>query len=100
MLTGQYLTLASVASDWAGLQNALKVKLAKNMPVKVKKASAITQLYVAAQQPGAQTATIEIYGVYNGKRYHTTGDMKEFAKYLNRYGRIVYGIGEDDEKDQ
>ena len=98
MLTGQYLTLASIADNWTGLQNALKGKLAKNMPVEVKKPSTmITGIYVTAQQPGAQTATIEIYGTYNGKRYHTTGDMNEFAKHLNRYGKIVYGINEDNQ---
>ena len=96
MLTGQYLTLASVAENWPALQNALKTKLAKNMPVEVKKPSTmISGIYVTAQQPGAQTATIEIYGMFNGKRYHTTGDMNEFAKHLNRYGKIVYGINED-----
>ena len=92
MLTGQYLTLASVADDWAGLQNALKIKLAKN--VGINRPSAITDLYVAAQQPGAQTATIEIYGVFNGQQYHTTGDMNEYAKYLNRYGKMIFGISE------
>ena len=98
MLTGQYLTLASVADNWPGLQNALKAKLAKNMPVEVKKPSTmITGVYVTAQQPGAQTATIEIYGMFNGKRYHTTGDMNEFAKHLNRYGKIIYGINEDNQ---
>ena len=95
MLTGQYLTLAAVAENWSGLQNALKVKLAKNMPVKVKNPAAIGGIYVTAQQPGAQTATIEIYGIFEGKRYHTTGDMNEFAKYLNRYGKIIYGINEN-----
>ena len=92
MLTGQYITLASVANDWTGLQNALKVKLAKN--VSVPKASAITDLFVIAQQPGAQTATIEIYGTYNGQRIHTTGDMNEYAQFLNRYGKMVYGVSE------
>ncbi len=93
MLTGQYITLAAVASDWDGLQNALKAKLAKN--VTVKSAAAITNLYVAAQQPGAQTATVEIYGMYNGEKIHTTGDMNEFAQYLNRYGKMIYGVSED-----
>lgn len=93
MLTGQYVTLAAVASDWDGLQNALRVKLAKN--VTVKNAAAITELYVAAQQPGAQTATVEIYGMCNGERIHTTGDMNEFARYLNRYGKMIYGVSED-----
>ena len=93
MLTGQYVTLASVASDWNGLQNALRDKLAKNLSIK--KPAAITDLYVTAQQPGAQTATIEIYGVYDGKVIHTTGDMNEYVKYLNRYGKIIYGVSED-----
>ena len=98
MLTGQYVTLASVANDFEGLQNALRSKLAKNEPIA--RASAITDLYVAAQQPGAQTATIEIYGMYNGKRYHTTGDMNEYAQYLNRYGKIIFGITENSENAQ
>lgn len=94
MLTGQYVTLAAVASDWTGLQNALKVKLAKN--VSVSKASAITDLFVVAQQPGAQTATVEIYGMYNGQRIHTTGDMNEYAQFLNRYGKMIYGVSENE----
>lgn len=94
MLTGQYITLASVANDLEGLQNALKVKLAKN--VSISKASAITDLYVAAQQPGAQTATVEIYGMYNGQKVHTTGDMNEYAQFLNRYGKMVYGVSESE----
>ena len=98
MLTGQYVTLASIASDWEGLQNALRSKLAKNEPIA--RASAITDLYVAAQQPGAQTATIEIYGMYNGMRYHTTGDMNDYAQYLNRYGKIIFGINENSENAQ
>lgn len=98
MLTGQYVTLASVASDWEGLQNALRTKLAKNEPVA--RASAITDLCVMAQQPGAQTATIEIYGMYGGKRIHTTGDMNEYAQYLNRYGKIIYGISENNDAAQ
>ena len=48
-----------------------------------------------AQQPGAQTATVEIYGMYNGKRVHTTGDMNEYAQYLNRYGKIIFGVNEN-----
>lgn len=98
MLTGQYVTLAAVADDWAGLQNALRIKLAKN--VSISNYGAITDLYVAAQQPGAQTATVEIYGTYGGKRFHTTGDMNECAKYLNRYGKIIYGINENNENAQ
>ena len=98
MLTGQYVTLAAVADDWVGLQNALRIKLAKN--VTISNASAITDLYVTAQQPGAQTATVEIYGTYGGKRYHTTGDMNEYAKFLNRYGKIIYSINEDTENAQ
>ena len=98
MLTGQYVTLAAVADDWVGLQNALRIKLAKN--VTISNASAITDLYVTAQQPGAQTATVEIYGTYSGKRYHTTGDMNEYAKFLNRYGKIIYSINEDTENAQ
>ena len=98
MLTGQYVTLASVASDWEGLQNALRTKLAKNEPIA--RTSAITDLYVMAQQPGAQTATIEIYGMYGGKRVHTTGDMNEYAQYLNRYGKIIYGISENNDAAQ
>ncbi|MBO4450636.1 MAG: hypothetical protein J5777_08610 [Clostridiales bacterium] len=98
MLTGQYITLASVAEDWAGLQNALKLKLAKNEPIS--SASGITDLYVAAQQPGAQTATIEIYGTYGGKRFHTTGDMNEYAQFLNRYGKIIFGTSENNENAQ
>lgn len=94
MLTGQYITLAAVASDWEGLQNALRTKLAKN--VTVKNAASITDLYVAAQQPGAQTATVEIYGMCNGEMIHTTGDMNEFAQYLNRYGKMIYGVSEDE----
>ena len=93
MLTGQYITLAAVASDWEGFQNALKTKLAKNITVKT--TAAISDLYVAAQQPGARTATVEIYGMYNGERIHTTGDMNEFAQYLNRYGKMIYGVSED-----
>lgn len=93
MLTGQYVTLASVAGDLEGLQNALRSKLAKNEPIA--RASAITDLYIAAQQPGAQTATVEIYGMYNGKRVHTTGDMNEYAQYLNRYGKIIFGVNEN-----
>lgn len=93
MLTGQYVTLASVAGDLEGLQNALRSKLAKNEPIA--RASAITDLYIAAQQPGAQTATVEIYGMYNGKRVHTTGDMNEYAQYLNRYGKIIFGISDN-----
>ena len=53
-----------------------------------------------SQQPGAQTATVEIYGTYGGKRFHTTGDMNECAKYLNRYGKIIYGINENNENAQ
>ena len=98
MLTGQYITLASVAIDWEGLQNALRIKLAKNEPIA--RAAAITDLYVTAQQPGAQTATIEIYGMYGGKRFHTTGDMNEYARYLNRYGKIIYGVSENTENAQ
>ena len=98
VLTGQYVTLAAVADDWAGLQNALRIKLAKN--VSISNYGAITDLYVAAQQPGAQTATVEIYGTYGGKRFHTTGDMNECAKYLNRYGKIIYGINENNENAQ
>ena len=93
MLTGQYITLASIANDWAGLQNALKVKLAKN--ISVTNTGSITDLYVTAQQPGAQTATIEIYGMYNGQRIHTTGDMNEYAQYLNRFGKMIYGVTEE-----
>ena len=98
ILTGQYVTLASVADDWEGLQNALRAKLAKNEPIS--RAAAITDLYVAAQQPGAQTATVEIYGMYGGKRVHTTGDMNEYARYLNRYGKIIYGISENNDAAQ
>ena len=98
ILTGQYVTLASVAEDWEGLQNALRAKLAKNEPIS--RAAAITDLYVAAQQPGAQTATVEIYGMYGGKRVHTTGDMNEYAQYLNRYGKIIYGINENNDAAQ
>lgn len=98
MLTGQYINLASIAEDWAGLQNALRLKLAKNEPVS--SASGITDLYVAAQQPGAQTATIEIYGTYGGKRIHTTGDMNEYAQFLNRYGKIIFGTSEKNENAQ
>lgn len=93
MLTGQYVTLASVASDMTGLENALKVKLANNTTGV--KAGLITDLYVMVQHPGAQTATIEIYGVYNGQRIHTTGDMNEYAQYLNRFGKMIYGVSED-----
>ena len=93
MLTGQYITLASVADDWTGLQDALKLKLAKN--ISITRPASITDLYVSAQQPGAQTATIEIYGMYNGQRIHTTGDMNEYAKFLNRYGKMIYGVTED-----
>lgn len=93
MLTGQYITLASVADDWAGLQEALKLKLAKN--ISITRPASITDLYVTAQQPGAQTATIEIYGMYNGQRIHTTGDMNEYAKFLNRYGKMIFGVTED-----
>lgn len=92
MLTGQYVTLAAVANDWTGLQNALKVKLARN--ASISKASAITDLFVIAQQPGAQTATVEIYGMYNGQRIHTTGDMNEYAQFLNRYGKMIYGVSD------
>jgi hypothetical protein len=72
----------------------LRTKLAKN--VTVKNAASITDLYVAAQQPGAQTATVEIYGMCNGEMIHTTGDMNEFAQYLNRYGKMIYGVSEDE----
>lgn len=93
MLTGQYVTLASVASDLTGLENALKVKLANNTTGV--KAGAITDLYVMVQHPGAQTATIEIYGMHNGQRIHTTGDMNEYAQYLNRFGKLIYGVTGD-----
>lgn len=93
MLTGQYITLASITDDWTGLQDALKLKLAKN--ISITRPAAITDLYVTAQQPGAQTATIEIYGMYNGQMIHTTGDMNEYAKFLNRYGKMIYGVTED-----
>lgn len=98
MLTGQYVTLASVAKDMTGLENALKVKLANNTAGV--KAGLITDLYVMVQHPGAQTATIEIYGMYNGQRIHTTGDMNEYAQYLNRFGKLIYGVTEESTADQ
>ena len=98
MLTGQYITLASVASDMTGLENALKVKLANNTTGV--KAGLITDLYVMVQHPGAQTATVEIYGTYNGERIHTTGDMNEYAQYLNRFGKLVYGVTEEKPAEQ
>ena len=98
MLTGQYITLASVASDLTSLENALKIKLANNTTGV--KAGLITDLYVMVQHPGAQTATIEIYGTYNGQRIHTTGDMNEYAQYLNRFGKLVYGVTEEKPADQ
>ena len=98
MLTGQYITLASVASDMTGLENALKVKLANNTTGV--KAGLISDLYVMVQHPGAQTATVEIYGTYNGERIHTTGDMNEYAQYLNRFGKLVYGVTEEKPAEQ
>ena len=50
MLTGQYVTLASVASDWEGLQNALKDKLAKNARFG-QEGVRITDLYVGHSSP-------------------------------------------------
>jgi|GEM_PF-659754 len=52
----------------------------------------VTEIFIAAQQAGAETATAEVYGLIDGVIYHTTVDMNEFADYLNTYGTLVYGV--------
>ena len=111
MLTGQYVTMASIASDAAGLEAALKAKLAADVNVvpeepeqttetdateetiknsrKEVSAADVSNIYIAVQEPGAQTATVVIYGEIDGVTCHTTVDMNEYAQYLNRYGKLV-----------
>ena len=31
-----------------------------------------------------------------GQRIHTTGDMNEYAQFLNRYGKMIYGVSENE----
>lgn len=48
--------------------------------------------FIAAQKPGAETATAEIYGTVNGTTCHTTVDLRSYASLINSYGRIVFLI--------
>ncbi len=121
MLNGQYVTLASVASDPAGLEEALKAKLAADINVSPEPQdntavvsdtddtgttettatqikndrkniapADVTDISIAAQEPGAQTSTVTIYGTVNGTTYHTTTDFNDYSQYLNRYGKQIF----------
>lgn len=91
MLTGQYVTLASVASDYIGLTDALAEALA-DYTEDNDNASDFSNIAIAAQVPGAETATAEIYGTKGDEVVHVTVNMYDYAEYLNRYGMIAYGV--------
>lgn len=107
MLTGQYVTLGTIASDTDGLKALLGEKLiyAFENPEGVpddeggnkrsdnkKNAHEAEVIFIAAQKPGAETATAEVYGTVDGNLVHATIDMKAYAEMINSYGRIVFLI--------
>lgn len=101
ILTGQYVTIASVASDYDALCEALEKALARTADEDTAddetedeetEATECEVTFIACQTPGAQTATAEIYGTINGSPAHTTVDMNLYSEYLNRYGKTVYGV--------
>lgn len=91
MLTGQYVTIASTAEDYDGFKKALADALADSVDEDTEVEECEVS-FIACQAPGATTATAEIYGKVNGETAHTTVDLNNFAEYLNRYGRTVYGV--------
>lgn len=52
-------------------------------------------IFIAAQKPGAQTATAEVYGLVDGNLCHTTVDLNSFESYLNSFGKIVFMVGQE-----
>ena len=92
LLTGQYVTIASVASDYNGLLNAFASTLANSVEDEEIDPSDCEVTFIACQTPGAETATAEIYGTINGHAAHTTVDLNNYSEYLNRYGKTVYGV--------
>ena len=107
MLTGQYVTTAAISDDVAEFEDILKEKLAddvSNLPDQAGEtdeekearedleADDITDIFIAAQTPGAGTATVTIYGTADGKVYNTAINLNDYALYLNRYGMQLFCV--------
>ena len=107
MLTGQYVTTAAIADDVTELEDLLKEKLAgdvSSLPDQVGEteeekearedleADDITDIFIAAQESGAGTATVTVYGTADGKVYNTAVNLNDYALYLNRYGKQLFGV--------
>ena len=115
MLTGQYITIPAVSSDREAFEKILGEKLiyAFMNPVEQldddqdaadgKKENdnrkpqdhEVSVIFIAAQKPGAETATAEVYGLVDGELCHTTVNLNDFESYLNSFGKIVFMVGQD-----
>ena len=107
MLTGQYVTTAAIADDVTELEDILKEKLAddvSSLPDQIGEtedekearedleAEDFSEIFIAAQQPGAGTTTVTVYGTADGKVYNTAVNLNDYALYLNRYGTQLFFV--------
>lgn len=107
MLTGQYVTTAAIADDVTELEGILKEKLAddvSSLPDQIGEtedekearedleAEDFSEIFIAAQQPGAGTTTVTVYGTADGKVYNTAVNLNDYALYLNRYGTQLFFV--------
>lgn len=95
ILTGQMVDLEDVSSNYDALYASLAsqlnlIYLSTQEPETPE--MVFDDIYIVVQQPGAQTITVEVYGVTGDTTIHTTVDFSQYAQSLNRYGFIVLGI--------
>lgn len=120
MLSGQYITLASVSTDPAGLEDALRRGLENSLraqptpvptavptgtqsageneenapePARIPSANEIERIYIAPGPAAADSANASfatIYGVADGVVYSAVIDFNAYADLLNRYGTSVF----------
>lgn len=95
VLTGQYVTPATVAIDEAALEEALTqtvIQVASSEELTYTKEMVNDPIIIAHQQSGG-TSFAEIYWSTDGVMHSVPADLANYAEYFNTYGKIVYKVG-------
>ena len=95
VLTGQYVTPATIAIDELALEEALTqtiIQVASTEELTYTKDMIKDPIIIAHQQSGG-TSFAEIYWSTNGVMHSIPADLANYAEYFNTYGKIAYKVG-------
>lgn len=96
LYTGQIVGLNDISDDEQLLRDYLTSCLVGSVPEEDEENPVeFSELFIIAEEPGSRSNIAEVRGIADGEIVSTIIDVDDLAPYLNRFGKLVYFVGQN-----